>query len=238
MNLEGFKNIWKDTPDWHSAMKEYFEEHTDADPDLKALRDWVEQNMWGFGERAFYHMWKLIVDEMPQEFKFLEIGVFRGQILALVRMLAKKQNKIAEILGVSPMDGKGGYWESNYEMDVQKIFETFKLGSGSIYRGDSTDEKIVRQVREKHSPFDILYIDGGHEPEVVIQDMNNYLPMLRVGGYLVMDDCADRFDLPDGYFRGHKQVSEVVDSILPPGTENKEYEHLFNIVHNRVWKKL
>jgi len=30
-------------------------------PYLKARRDWVEQNEWGFGDRAFHYMWYLLL---------------------------------------------------------------------------------------------------------------------------------------------------------------------------------
>lgn len=239
MNLETFSYLWSDTPDWHIKMKEVFEKEVNKDDDLKRLRDWVEQNIWGFGERSFYYMWKLIIDEMPREFNFLEIGVFRGQVLALVKMLAGKQRKIPDVVGISPLSNKGGYWDSDYKEDVKRIHDKYALGNDYlIYKKESNDPETVKAINEYHSPFDLVYIDGGHEYETVLEDMKNYLPALKIGGYLVMDDCADRFDLPDGYFRGHKEVSKAVDEVLPPGTENSNYEHLFNIIHNRIWRKL
>ena len=53
----------------HQRINETFIELVNADPELKAFRDFVEGNndtpvkIFGFGERSFLWMWKLLVDE-------------------------------------------------------------------------------------------------------------------------------------------------------------------------------
>ena len=68
-------NRWTDTAESHRAIHEDFCNKVNAQPELKALRDWVEQNIFGFGERSFLWMWKLILETKAQV-KFLEVGVF------------------------------------------------------------------------------------------------------------------------------------------------------------------
>jgi hypothetical protein len=235
--IEAAKFNWRDDEAYHKFINETYAESVNSTKSLKGLRDWVEETKWGFGERSFYWMWNIIVREMPDIFTFMEIGVFRGQVLALIKILANMYKKQVNIIGLSPMTSEGGYWESDYVKDVETIFDKFNL---------EKDYKIIKQLSNSQEAqyigkgirSDILYIDGGHTYDVVTADIINYTPCIKHGGYLVMDDCANKFNLPDGYFRGHEEVSNAVDEALPPFTENKNFEHYFNVVHNRVWKKL
>src|SRR5437867_8857080 len=48
----------------------------------------VPQNRRGFGEDAFHTMWYLLLEEFEPA-NFLEIGVFRGQVISLVALWAR-----------------------------------------------------------------------------------------------------------------------------------------------------
>lgn len=218
-------------------MQSIVEDYTNkvnADPQLKAYRDWIEQNAFGFGERCFLWMWKELVDKMPNEFSFLEVGVFRGQILGLIGMLAERTGKKVTRYGVTPLDSSDGHWESDYKKDIEHLHDTFKIKKDyKIIPYDSTSPKALKQV--KGLEIDLLYIDGGHTYEVVKQDLNNYLPLAKQ--YLVIDDCNNKIEMPWGYFRGIESVSNAVDELLPPFTENPDFTFVQNVVHNRILKR-
>src|ERR1700760_4759787 len=103
MTLEDIIETYEDSEMYHSAIKEHFVDCVNQDYALKSHRDWVEQNVFGFGDRAFQWMWKLLVDEMPKEFSFLEVGVFRFQIVSLIRLLADRTNRTVKRYGVTPL---------------------------------------------------------------------------------------------------------------------------------------
>lgn len=231
MRLETTKQLWKDEESVHRFINEGFSICVDEEKDLKEYRDWIESNIFGFGERSFIWMWKLLVDEMPPYFSFLEIGVFRGQILGLIRMLADRSERGVRIIGVTPLDSSGGHWESDYNKDIKHLHDTFNLKQPEIIKGMSTDEGVVRLAR---GSYDIIYIDGGHDYETVKSDIKNYAPMVKNGGYLVIDDCANKYSLPNGYFKGIESVSKAVDELLP----NEYYKEVFSVVHNRVFKRI
>lgn len=232
-SISSLTKAWKDEEEFHREVNETFACLTNEVPELKELRDWVEANVWGFGERSFYWMWKLLVDEMPEYFNFMEIGVFRGQILTLIGLLAKnkKHNRVA----ISPFDSTDGYWESDYYADVMTLEQKFNPGGRPliIFKGLSSDPNILKDLKD--NKVNLLYIDGGHSEEVVKLDLENYTPLLIKGGYLVIDDSAVNLNLPNGYFRGHESVTKAVEEFMK---DNKDFTHLFNVVHNRVWKKL
>ena len=241
MSLRQLQKEWKDTPEHHQLVHESFCALTNADPRLKAHRDWVEQNVFGFGERSFHWMWKLIVDELPQDFAFMEIGVFRGQVLSLVELLAARMGKRAERVAVTPLSSVDGHWESNYAADIARIHIQFGLsGKFALVQALSTDREAIkcsRRIARDLGGFDVLYIDGGHAYETARSDILHYLPLVKAGGLLVIDDSASSLHMPFGYFQGIADVSRATDELLPPATPSREWEFLFSVVHNRVWRR-
>ena len=221
-------------------MDELVKDYTDkvnADKELKEYRDWIESNAFGFGERCFLWMWNEIIAKMPQEFTFMEIGVFRGQILAIVSLLAERHGKKVRRIGITPLDTSDGHWESDYEADIKKLHDTFKIANDyELITLDSTNPVAVNLAAQ--NPPDVLYIDGGHTYEVVMSDLKNYLPILKIGGTLVIDDCNNAIPMPFGYFAGIQSVSNAVDQFLPKEGQTEHWKHKLNLVHNRVLTKL
>ena len=221
-------------------MDELVKDYTDkvnADKQLKAYRDWIEANAFGFGERCFLWMWNEIVARMPQEFTFMEIGVFRGQILALVSLLAERHGKKVRRIGITPLDTSDGHWESDYEADIIRLHDVFNIKDDyELIRLDSTNPNAIKLASQ--NPPEVLYIDGGHTNELVKSDLTNYLPILKVGGTLVIDDCNNAITMPWGYFQGIQSVSLAVDEVLPREGSNEYWKHELNLVHNRVLTKL
>ena len=236
MNLKEYAKEWKDSPEYHKEINDTFISFVNDNSKLKAHRDFVEGNAFGFGERSFHWLHKLLVDEMPNEFKFLEIGVFRGQVLSLYRLLADMSGKKAVRYGVSPMDSSDGHWDSDYFADAVTIHQQFNLKKDyTIYHGSSTDKNIIEKAQST-TPYDILYIDGGHTFDIVQSDLASYPQMIKKGGYLLIDDACNDMNQPWGYFQG---IQPVTDAVLEwEKTEiGKEFEFIFNVVHNRLYIK-
>lgn len=225
--MENWEN-WENSKEYNQRIHEEFIQKTNSIPELKELRDYVEANAFGFGERSFYWMWKLIVDEMPQTFTFLEIGVFRGQTLALIKLLAKLSGKKVKVYGITPLDTTDGHWESDYKKDISDLHKLFRLPQPTIIKGLSTDESIIQVMSEK--TFDLVYIDGGHSYEVALSDLKNYGKLATK--YLVIDDCANDLDMPFGYFQGIQSVTNAVNDYIP--TTNLKFQ--YNVMHNKIFK--
>lgn len=237
MTLQELKDNWIDEPNYHKTIHETFIENVNNDELLNQHRTWVEQNVFGFGERSFHWFWKLLIDEMPKQFSFMEVGIFRGQILSLINVLSKSIGKKATVYGVSPLDNSDGHWDSDYETDVSTIHKQFNVADKyTIYKGLSTNENIIQQTLNI-APYDIVYIDGGHTTVVVTSDLTHYPNMVKKGGYLVIDDCCNNMSMPWGFFQG---ISSVTNAVLEwEKTEiSKEFEFQFNVVHLKVYKRV
>lgn len=226
--LDELQAQWKDTPESHKAIHDLFTDKVNETQKLKELRDYIDKNIFGFGERSFYWLFKLLLDTQKPTVSFLEIGVFRGQILALVQILKPK----ADITGITPLDSTDGHWDSDYAADIKKLHTDFKLKQPKIIKGLSTDEAVIAEAGKQS--YDLLYIDGGHTYDVAKSDVYKYSSLVKIGGYLIIDDCCNKYRIPDGMFPGIAPVSKAVDELLP----NAYYEEICSVVHIRVFKRV
>jgi hypothetical protein len=253
--LSDFVAAWKDEANSHLAMNDAFVKATEADEDLNAHRKWCTSNFWGFGENSFSFFWKIIVDAMPKDFSFLEVGVHRGQITSLIGMLAKRTNRFCQVVGLSTYDGRElglegktdfladtwRSWNKWVENDVAAPIPTTATGrferAFHTITADSTTKEAARAAKEL-APYDVCYIDGSHEEKAVRWDIENYGAMVRPGGYLVMDDACCNLKMPGHtLFPGIQSVSKAVDSMLPPFTANEDWTHLGSLVHLRLFRR-
>lgn len=231
---------WVDTEEYAKDLRDRFTDLVNADPELRQHRDYIERHAYGMGERCFHWMWHLIVDAMPQNFSFLEVGVYKGQVLSLVRLLADRVGKKAQITGVTMLSSFAGvtgnfplYPDEDYKKYIADLHDRFGLEQPALIVGDSTDEDVLDEVREL-APFDCVYIDGCHEYKYVVADLVNYAGMmLAKGGLLIVDDCSTYLHQPFGFFQGIEDVSRAVRTVIEP---YPEWEHLLAVVHNRIWR--
>lgn len=230
---------WIDSEAYADDIVNRFTDYVNNDLTLRIHRDFTERG-YGMGIRAFHWLWKLLVDEMPDDFLFLEVGVYKGQVLSLVRLLADRLRKGADILGVTLLSSFSGvtgqfppHEDRDYEKDVADLHKHCGQAFPTLIVGDSTSREIHNYVR-KISPLDLLYVDGCHEYSFVLNDLLFYPPLLKVGGYLVIDDAACNLKQPWGFFQGIEDVCKAVCTIILP---DPQWEHIITVGHNRVWRK-
>jgi hypothetical protein len=150
-------------------------------------------NSPGFGELSFSWHWYLLVKEMSSNFKFLEIGVYKGRVLSLIQVLSNLLNKNVQIWGITPLSVDGdkysGYDNVDYLNAIKSSFinSNVSFENTQIIKGYSQDDDIINQAKENMC-YDIIFIDGCHDYEVVCLDIKNYSKMLKTGGFLVLDD--------------------------------------------------
>lgn len=197
-------------------------------------------NCIGCGEIPFSWSWYLLINEMSDDFKYLEIGVYKGRILALIKLLSNLLHKNVKIWGITPLSTAGDkysrYDREDYLKAIKTSFERSNVSSETtqIIKGLSQDEDVIQRANE-NMHYDIIFIDGCHDYDVVCLDIQNYSKMLKKGGYLVMDDAS--LYLPDAYgnFLGHPDVGKAIIDKLD---NNDEFVHLYAVGHNRIWRKV
>lgn len=193
----------------------------------------------GFGELAFLWNWHLLVAALPTAFRALEIGVYKGRVLGTIDVLAQQQGKSASVVGLTPLssaaDKYSRYDAVDYGQAIVKSFTTLgaDINHLTIIHGLST-ELAAQGSAKSLAPYDLLFIDGSHDYKDVCHDILTYGKLVKSGGYLVMDDASCLLAHPYGRFLGHLDVAIAARDTLESSTE---FEHLFAIGHNRVWRR-
>jgi hypothetical protein len=232
-----------------------------ADPDLARHRRHVEANKLGFGDAAFHALWADLLAAAHHRFgrvDALEIGVFKGQVISLWALLAKRHDWPVRIHAITPLAGqpmpKFGWWrsllfrlsgrfrervqsgdfyaEEDYAAIVRNHFAIHGVDFGQVrlLRGYSTAEEVRTAVAGDR--FHLIYIDGDHTYEGAKADILHYAPKVVPGGWLVMDDAA--FDQPGtAFWKGYETVARAC--LLLPGLG---FKNVFNVGHNRVFERL
>jgi hypothetical protein len=194
----------------------------------------------GYGELPFSWNWHLIVKSMENNFNFLEVGVYKGRVLSLIKLLSKIHNKSCKITGVTPLENIGdkysNYDNDNYYNAIKNGFQNLNLSmeNVNIIKGLSQDFDVLEKLKNMDK-FDIIFIDGSHDYEIVCLDIINYIPFLKDNGYFVMDDSSLYINNPGGDFKGHPDVGRAVIDILE---KDNRMQELYACGHNRVWKKI
>jgi hypothetical protein len=191
----------------------------------------------GFGEDAFHVMWHLLF----QEFKpanFLEIGVFRGQTLSLAAVCARMSGHLCDVHGISPFTAAGDAvskyrQDIDYYQDTLANFDHFRLPHPELLKAYSTDPIALELIASRK--WDMIYIDGNHDYEVVEKDWEACSKGLKPGGLIVLDDAGltTVFHPPSfAATRGHPGPSRVAQEI-----NRSQFRELLQVGHNRVFQK-
>lgn len=209
--------------------------HHGVPTSLRDHRRYFKQNQRGFGEDAFHAMWwQLLRQFRPRQ--CLEIGVYRGQTLSLWSLIARESEMKISVTGISPFthagDAVSTYLDNlDYRADVLASFAHFGLPKPRLLKALSTDPKAQALIESKY--WDLIYIDGSHDYEVVLADYRLCRKQLAPGGIIVFDDAGlDTGYLPLPFsFSGHPDPSRVVKKYV-----SREMTEIAQVGHNRVFQ--
>ena len=190
------------------------------------------------GEDSFHSMWfKLLSEYQPS--KVLEIGVHRGQTLSLFALAAREGGWNAEVWGLGPLSGAGDsvskYKDSSfdYRADIARNFREFCLPEPQLFQAYSQDTTADAFVGAKK--WDLVYVDGSHDFQVVCSDIALAWRHLRIGGVLVLDDASlERGYRPYSFsFAGHPGPSAAAAST----SIMRGFTEIGTCGHNRIFRR-
>jgi hypothetical protein len=202
---------------------------------IQIHREYFKKSMRGFGEDAFHAMWFTLFRERTPS-KCVEIGVYRGQVISLWTLIAALLGYDCDVSGISPFSATGDavstYAAMDYFADTRASFDYFNLRQPHLVTAYSNDRVAIEYLNSKE--WDLIYIDGGHDFDVVMSDYKNSVGALRRGGILVMDDSSLITDYVPPLFSsaGHPGPSRVVAEHAM-----KQLHFLGAVGHNSVFLK-
>uniref|UniRef100_A0A6C0D989 Methyltransferase n=1 Tax=viral metagenome TaxID=1070528 RepID=A0A6C0D989_9ZZZZ len=126
---------------------------------------------------------------LNEPLKYLEIGTYYGANLLSVAHFYGSHEE-SELHCIDPWEDYNDYDE--YKGKQDKIYNSFLNNINNsnykdkikIHRGYS-HEKLLTFEDEY---FDIIYIDGNHEPEYVMEDAIISFRKVKKGGFIIFDD--------------------------------------------------
>jgi hypothetical protein len=204
--------------------------------ELRNHRKYFAEAGRGFGEEAFHVLWHLLSHEL-RPLEFLEIGVYRGQVLSLVSLLQRRLGLQGRVTGISPFLPAGDS-VSQYRKDIDYLedtlanFEHFGLPRPELLKAFSTDAEARDRVWSR--PWDLIYIDGNHDDEVVRADWELCAGQVRPGGMIVLDDSGltTSYEPPAFATKGHPGPSRLASEL-----DRVRFEEVLQVGHNRVFQK-
>jgi len=131
-----------------------------------------------------YHILYDIANTYPQDtnITYVEIGCYAGGSACLV--LQRPNTKVISIDLGEPI---------HEEIVYSNVKKLNKFNNSFIYlKGNSQTYKMVDKLKQLTQEIDILFIDGDHSYQAVINDFMLYEGLVKKGGYIVFDDYHDR----------------------------------------------
>ena len=151
----------------------------------------LQMSFEGVMYRLAYNWLDIITvdDYKDKPINYLEIGAFYGaNVISVAETYCS--HKDSKLYCIDPWVDYNEY--SEYKGEQQKIFSTFLKNIANctlenkviINRGFSNNE--IPRLNDDF--FDIIYIDGNHEPEYVLEDAILSFRKLKKYGILIFDD--------------------------------------------------
>jgi predicted O-methyltransferase YrrM len=144
------------------------------------------------GKLLAYLAWKA-----PQQGCLVEIGAFKGKTTALLVEIANRRPDRPAVYSIDPHADFPSY------ANPSQIMNTWASYCETVQRFHLTERglNVVRAFshdagRTWNRPISFLWIDGGHEFEDVVHDIDDFVPLVVPGGWIVFDDAKG------GYFPG------------------------------------
>lgn len=231
------KSVGNPTEFYNSCVA-YFDQRLPGH--LKDHRAYFGQEQRGFGEDAFHVLWSLLVENF-KPVNFLEIGVYRGQVLSLVSLLQRDHGIEGNITGIGPFERIGDLASvkdyghcPDWLADIRANVSHFDLPQPHLLKALSTDANAIETI--KATTWDLIYIDGNHDYEVVFEDWTNCAPSVRIGGIIVLDDSG----LESGYrppfyaSGGFPGPSRIANSVK----KGSQFKEILQVGHNRAFQRL
>lgn len=164
--------------------------------------------------QSFHHHYHILYDiasiySKIEELTYVEIGCYAGGSACL--MLQRPNTKVISIDLGSPIP------QSIVQSNVKKLN---KFNNQYHYlQGNSQTYEMVDRLKELTNEIDILFIDGDHSYQGVINDFLLYEVLVKKGGYIVFDDYNDPTEVHN--------TSQAVDNIV--NAYQQKYEIIGNI---------
>lgn len=167
--------------------------------------------------RAFIHVDEINIfcQYAAEAHTLIEIGTGYGACACLMLLSSKPS---ATVHSIDPFEqDTHGTWQSSAAQARQHVQNAaavlgFNAARWILHEGYS--HEVAYGARDAGVTVDFVFVDGDHTYEGVRQDVEDWLPMLRVGGALLIHDSRRLPDMPaEEFHRGWPGPTAVADEL-------------------------
>lgn len=167
----------------------------------KTSLDLLQDISLTINDKTFHHHYYTLYDiastyDANYSINYVEIGCYAGGSACL--MISRPNTNVISIdLGhpIKPDEAISNVKKFNIHSNLYEYLQ-----------GNSQSAEMVERLEKIVSEIDILFIDGDHSYQGVINDYALYEPLVRSNGFIVFDDYRDSSYSPD--------VKPAVDIII------------------------
>ena len=175
----------------------------------------LEQRLQGVG--GWLHMPEAVVlERLARDQVVLEIGSYFGKSTVAMAEAAEKIICIDYFLykGIPKRDNVGRSVPSAKKPDTRAIFE--RNVKPWRHKIEVHEMNTFEAVKLDWEPIGLLFIDGGHDTETVLNDCG-FLKWVIVGGHAAFHDAS------------WKMVAQALQQVMP---DNPEWKKVLTVCHN------
>lgn len=173
--------------------------------EIKSLLDNIQADFGGGCgvEKAFVIAWLIGSFRMKNT---VDIGVYRGRSF-FPQALAHRKFTGGKVYGVDPWNKLDAAENDNIELkdqinefiektnfnaifqEVSSFREKNNFGENSVIVRDKS-ENAAYMFSKRNLFFNLIHIDGNHDTDFAVKDVNLYLPLLNKNGFVILDDIS------------------------------------------------
>jgi predicted O-methyltransferase YrrM len=179
----------------------------------------VEQVPGWFGKINAAAFWAVIAEKKPET--VVEIGSYLGRSAALLGLALQKFSQHPRLVSIDPHTGDRQQKEA-LGVDELPTATLFRLHMEGLGLKDVIDIRIATShdvALTWNDPVDLLYIDGWHSYDAVLEDGTSWSPYLTSDGLVCFDDFGT--------------YDEVKEAVLKTCKDMKL--HLYGTVATQAW---
>lgn len=129
-----------------------------------------------------YMLYEFVLEYKPK--KMLEVGVQNGQSTKTI-LMAMNENKFGTLVSI---DHKRRH--SILDADYPDLKQYWHFIQGNTHSPESLQS--AKDALEKDEFYDMFFIDAGHKYPDIKQDWNDYVPLVKPGGIIMLHDTTNQ----------------------------------------------
>lgn len=148
----------------------------------------------GWMSETHAEFFKEIISNISDNSTWVEIGSFKGKSISFVTVEALRQDKKISFYAVDTWLGSEEHQQNGVAEDIdvvnKSLFEKFKSNTNSIKNLFISIRKASVDASKdfENNSIDVLYIDGAHDYQSVLDDICCWFPKLKKKSLLILDD--------------------------------------------------